>query len=133
VNWEGFNITPGPDYTTDAWCTAKTKLSFFMWGNHMHEWGKAETSELIRADNSVVPMAKDMGWSPEQTFNTPWVQWDPSAPMVVNAGDRFHLTCTYHNDTDAAIMFPREMCVGSGFVLEAMPQAICDASGTPPL
>lgn len=129
VNWAGFSIPPQTQgYASDAKCTATTKLSFFMWGNHLHEYGSAETSELLRSDGSVVPMASDSGWTSEQTFNTPWVKWDPAAPFVVNPGDQFHLHCVWNNGTDQAIGFPREMCVGSGFVLEAMPQAVCDAS-----
>ena len=129
VNWAGFSIparTQG--YASDARCTATTKLSFFMWGNHLHEYGDAEMSELIRGDGTTVPMAANSGWTSEQTFNTPWVKWDPAAPFVVNPGDVFHLHCVWNNGTDQAIGFPREMCVGSGFVLEAMPQAVCDAS-----
>jgi hypothetical protein len=94
----------------------------------MHEYGTSELSELIRADGSVVPLASDAAWSREMTYNTPWVRWDPSTPFVVNPGDQFHLHCAWNNTTDQPIGFPREMCVGSGFVLEAMPQAICDAS-----
>ena len=41
--------------------------------------------------------------------------------------DRFHLSCSWANMTDTAVAFPREMCVGSGFVLEGMPQSVCDA------
>jgi len=128
VNWAGFKIPPGPsDYTSEAYCTATQKLSFFMWGNHLHEYGKSIFSEVVRQDGTVVPMANDMGWSPEQTFNAPWVKWDPATPMIVNPGDRFHISCTWHNTTSAEIDFPREMCVSTGFVLEAMPQSICAA------
>jgi len=131
VNWDGFSIPPNSTYTSDAYCTSTDKLSFFMWGNHMHEYGSSELSELIHPDSTTEMMAMDMGWSSEQTFNTPWVKWDPSAPFIVNPGDVFHLQCTWTNTTDQAVIFPAEMCVGSGFVLEAMPQAVCGASAAP--
>jgi hypothetical protein len=126
VTWAGFKIPPGPsDYTSEASCTATRKLSFFMWTNHMHEYGRSMFSELVRQDSTVVSMSRDTSWSPEQAFNAPWVRWDPAAPLVVNPGDQFHVSCTWHNTTDAAIATPREMCIASGFTLEAMPQAIC--------
>lgn len=129
VNWVGFHIPAStPQYTSTASCTATTKLSFFMWGNHMHEYGDSEITQVTRADGTVVPLANDVGWTQEKTFNTPWVKWDPSAPLVINPGDKFNLSCTWRNDTDKPVIFPREMCVGSGFVLEAMPQSVCDAS-----
>ena len=100
VNWAGFTIPAGAQqYAGDAHCTATSTLSFFMWGDHMHEYGSAESSELIRSDGTVVPMASDSGWTSEQTFNTPWVKWDPSAPFVVNPGDQFHLHCVWNNTT----------------------------------
>jgi hypothetical protein len=128
VDWEGFKIpATNTNFVSDAKCTASQKLSFFMWGNHLHEYGVEIASEIIRSDGTVVPRAHDMGRSPEQTFNTPWVKWDPSTPMVVNPGDQFHVTCTWKNTTTAEIDFPREMCVATGFVLEAMPQSVCEA------
>ncbi len=131
VNWDGFSIPPNSTYTTDAYCQATQDLSFFMWGDHMHEYGTSETSELIRADGTHVPMAMDMGWTSEQTFNTPWVQWDPTTPFAVSSGDTFHLSCSWTNTTDQAVTFPTEMCVGSGFVLQAMPQSVCGATASP--
>ena len=128
VNWTDFMIpTGGMDYTSEATCTATQKLSFFMWGNHMHEYGVSETSTLIRQDGSQQMLAADPHWSKELTFHTNWVKWDPATPMVVNAGDKFHLSCTWRNTTPDVVGFPREMCVATGFVLEAMPQSICEA------
>jgi hypothetical protein len=129
VNWAGFNIPAQTSlYSSEARCTATQKLSFFMWGNHMHEYGVAELSELIRQDGTVVPLAMNDSWTRDKTFNTPWVTWDVASPLVVNAGDTFHLKCSWANMTDSAVGFPREMCVGSGFVLEGMPQSVCEAN-----
>ena len=128
VNWAGFSIPHGvANFTSDAWCTAPRTLSFFMWTNHMHEFGVSTFSEVARQDNSVVTMSRDTTWTPDQAFNAPWVRWDPASPMVVNQGDRFHVSCTWTNTTNADITAPREMCISSGFTLEAMPQAICMA------
>jgi hypothetical protein len=126
VNWTGFMIPhDSSSYTSEGWCTADRKLSFFMWANHMHEYGSSVFSEVIRQDSSVVPMARDTTWRPEQAFKASWALWDTSSPMVVNPGDRFHVSCTWHNMTSADVRFPREMCIAFGFTLEAMPQAVC--------
>lgn len=128
VNWARFKIPAQPsEYTSGGYCTATRKLSFFLWTNHMHQLGTSMISEVIRQDNTVVTMASDQSWSPEQAFNSPWVKWEPAAPMVVNPGDRFRVSCTWRNTTGLEVSVPREMCVASGFTLEAMPQSICQA------
>lgn len=126
LNWVKFLIPQGsPAVTSDGWCTATRDLSFIMWTNHMHEYGKSVFSEVERLDGTMVMMARDDTWRPEQAFASPWVRWDPAAPMVVKAGERFHISCTWTNLTGADVRFPREMCVSTGFTLEAMPQLIC--------
>ncbi|HTR55967.1 MAG TPA: hypothetical protein VMJ10_35065 [Kofleriaceae bacterium] len=132
VNFDQFDIPPNQDLTMDAYCQLGQDLSFFMWGDHMHQWGAGEFSEVIHADGTTTQMASDPIWSPELTYNTPWVHWSPSTPFVVKASDVFHLHCSWHNTTDTDILFPTEMCVGSGMVLEGMPQAVCEANPTPP-
>ncbi len=77
-------------------------------------------------------MENTANWSSELTFNTPWMTWDPSTPFVVQAGDVFHLNCTWKNTTSDPVLFPTEMCVATGFTLEAMPQAVCEAQPTMP-
>ncbi len=132
VNHDMFSIPAGQTYTSDGYCQAKSQLSFFMWGNHMHEWGAHAMSEVIRADGTRELLAKDDEWSKDKTFNPPWTRWDVSQPFVVNAGDTFHVQCTWNNTTSDALTFPTEMCVATGFTLEDMPQAICEASPTMP-
>jgi hypothetical protein len=129
VAWTGFTIPHSSSgVTSDGWCTANQKLSFIMWTNHMHEYGSSELSEVARLDGTMTTMSHDTTWAPEQAFNAPWVRWDVASPMVVNPGDRFHVSCTWNNPTSADIHFPREMCVASGFALEAGPQVSCIAN-----
>lgn len=128
VNNDGFSIPAGSTYTSDSYCKATTKLSFFMWGNHMHEWGAHAMSEIIRADGTKELMAKDDTWAPYKTFDPSWTRWDTSAPFVVNPGDTFHVQCSWNNTTGEALTFPVEMCVSTGFTLEDMPQSVCAAT-----
>ena len=114
-------------YTHEGYCTATQPLHFFMWGNHMHEYGSSVYSELIHQDGTKIRLAMDSSWTQEQTFNTPWVKWETSAPLAVVPGDKFHVSCTWNNNTSMPVTFPREMCTASGFVLESVAQTICDA------
>jgi hypothetical protein len=129
VNWARFMIPHNTaEVTSGGWCTAPRDLRFIMWTNHMHEYGKSVFSEVERLDGTTETMSLDESWTPEQAFAAPWVRWDPSAPMVVKAGERFHISCSWSNTTSVDVGFPREMCIASGFTLEAMPQLVCQAN-----
>jgi len=130
VNNDMFTIPAGADYSFDGYCKATRQLSFFMWGNHMHEWGSHAFSEIIRADGTKEMLAQDDMWTTDLTFNPKWTRWDVNTPFVVNPGDTFHVNCDWNNTTGDALTFPTEMCVSTGFTLEAMPQSICEASPT---
>ncbi len=130
ANNDGFTIPAGATYTSDGYCAVSSPLSFFMWGNHMHEWGAHAMSEVIRADGTKQLLATDEHWSRDKTFNPAWVRWDTSAPLVVNPGDTFHIQCTWDNTTADPLTFPNEMCVSTGFTLEAMPQLVCETTPT---
>jgi hypothetical protein len=132
VNWDQFDIPAGQNVVSDAYCTAPEQLSFFLWGDHMHQLGSGEYSEIIRHDGTKTMMASDPVWTPELTYSTPWVHWDPATPFVVNSGDTFHLHCEWSNTSGTDVKFPTEMCVGTGMVLEGMPQAVCEASAMLP-
>jgi hypothetical protein len=130
VNNDQFTIPPSVAFTSDGYCTANKQLSFFMWANHMHEWGVHARSELIRADGTKVLLAQDDTWSKDLTFNPAWVRWDIGTPLVVQPGDTFHVQCGWQNTTPDPMMFPVEMCVATGFTLEEMPQSVCEARPT---
>ena len=130
INNDMFTIPANSKYYFDGYCTAKTTLSFFMWANHMHEWGDHAFSEIIRADGRRQLLSKDEGWTRDLTFNPSWVRWDTNDPFVVNPGDIFHVQCSWNNTTSDPLTFPTEMCVSTGFTLEAMPQSVCEATPT---
>lgn len=130
VNNDMFTIPADSMAQSDGYCKANRQMSFFMWANHMHEWGMRARSEIIHADGTKTLLAQDDGWSKDLTFNPDWTRWDTSAPMVVQPGDTFHVTCVWNNTTSAPLMFPTEMCVATGFTLEETPQSICEAQPT---
>jgi hypothetical protein len=131
INYDRFAIPPGPRYASDGYCKATKQISLFMWANHMHEWGARVWSELIRVDGTKVLLAEDDAWSKDLTFNPSWVRWDIATPFVVQPGDTYHVQCTWQNTTPDALVFPVEMCVATGFTLEAMPQSVCEATPAP--
>lgn len=128
VNNDGFSIPAGAQLTSDGYCKATTKLSLFMWGNHMHEWGTQAMSEIIRVDGTRERLATDDDWSAHKTFSPTWSQWETSSPFVIHPGDTFHVQCSWHNTTAEALTFPVEMCVSTGFTLEEMPQSVCQTT-----
>jgi hypothetical protein len=131
VNWDQFTIPANSSTTSDAYCKATRDSSFFMWANHMHEWGSHTMSEIIHPDGTKALMAQDDTWSKDKTFDPAWVRWDTTTPFKVNAGDTFHVQCNWDNTTSSPIKFPVEMCVSTGFTLEEMPQSICEATNDP--
>lgn len=131
VNTDMFEIPAGAAYGYDGYCKATKKLSFFMWGNHMHEWGDHAFSEIIRADGTKVLLAQDDHWTTDLTFDPKWTRWSVDEPFIVNPGDTFHVQCNWKNTTGNALKFPDEMCVSTGFTLEAMPQSVCEGVPAP--
>ena len=131
INNDQFSIPPDAMYQSDGYCKATSKVSLFMWANHMHEWGMRARSEIIHPDGTTQLLAQDDGWTKDLTFNPDWTRWDTSQPFVVQPGDTYHVTCVWQNTTGAPLTFPNEMCVSTGFTLEAMPQSICEATPTP--
>ncbi len=49
----------------------------------------------------------------------------------VAAGERFATTCSWHNDTDAPLTFPTEMCATVGFAYPLTVPIVCDPGRSP--
>jgi hypothetical protein len=92
-------------------------LEFIMFTNHMHDYGARAITELTRADGSVELVHEDPSWTYEMQFNANYSRWDLAQPLRMNKGDVIRTRCEWENPTDAALAFPREMCVGVGFYL----------------
>ena len=46
--------------------------------------------------------------------------------MALHTGDTVHTHCEWTNATGSDLMFPDEMCVGTGFYFPGHGQIICD-------
>jgi hypothetical protein len=97
--------------------TMTNDMDFIMFTNHMHDYGARAITELTRADGSVMQVHEDPSWNYEMQFNANYSRWDVAQPLRMNKGDVVRTRCEWANPTDAALAFPREMCVGVGFYL----------------
>jgi hypothetical protein len=75
---------------------------------HMHEWGTHDTIEVIHGDTGATDMIYDDDWSKALRDDFPLANLDPF--MHLTPADRIRTTCTWRNDTDNDLLFPREMC-----------------------
>jgi hypothetical protein len=113
------NVTlPAAQQTTSVVdCVVRSDLSFLMMGNHMHEYGVKAFTQVIRAGGVTEDMHTDDTWSNDQSFNPVYSSFPLATPLVVHNGDTIRTSCTWNNSTPNAILFPREMCTASGFIL----------------
>ncbi len=114
----GFNLTPRTQTESSTNCVAKSEVKLVMMSNHMHEYGIAARTEVIRAGtNEVEVLRDDPTWAFEKQFNPDYTTWPVEEPFVLRAGDTLRTSCTWHNSTSESLTFPREMCIGAGFAL----------------
>jgi len=113
------NVTlPAAKQTTSVVdCVVNADLQFLMMGNHMHEYGVKASTQVIRRDGTIQDMHTDQTWTKDQSFNPIYSHYPLAAPLVVRAGDTLRTSCTWNNGTPNPILFPREMCTASGFML----------------
>ena len=126
INVGDFKVPPHAAIVRDGYCKWEQDASLIMFSNHLHKHGTSIFTEVKRADGSVTPLSSDLRWSLERTFNPRWDRWNVERPMVIKAGDEVHVHCEWQNDTDNALLFPDEMCVGLGFYLESGEQRVCN-------
>jgi hypothetical protein len=114
----GFTLAPEARSTSHVDCVAGSDINMLMMTNHMHDFGSSATSEVLHADGSTTEMMHDdPTWTYEMQFNANYSKWSVAEPFVVHAGDTIRTTCNWNNERAEPVTFPREMCVGVGFVL----------------
>jgi hypothetical protein len=114
----GFSVPVGQSATYDTSCVFQRDLAFFDVANHMHQYGRKVSSELIHADGTREPLVADDPWPAEQMFNFRFASWPLARPKEIHAGDTLHTQCTWNNTAGKTLRFPDEMCVMFGFFLE---------------
>jgi len=119
-----------PSYSLDTYANVTEDMTLLVWFNHMHASGLSALTEVKHADGTIQPLAIDAQWRAEEAFNPTFTHFDPtsSSPMQLKAGDQIHINCTWQTNTSAPVLFPEEMCVGSGFYIQSSKQVILDAA-----
>jgi hypothetical protein len=113
-----FDLAPKERTDSSVECVAQKDTQIIMASNHMHEYGVAASSEVVRAGSTVAEsLHDDPTWTYDMQFNIVYSRWPAATPYVVHAGDTIRTNCSWQNTTANALTFPREMCVGIAFVL----------------
>jgi hypothetical protein len=112
-----FNVAAHGDGIAMAECTLPRAFKFILFTNHMHGQGSYAKTELVHADGRVDLVHEDADWVPEMQFKAVYSKWTVEQPLIVDKGDMLRTQCNWQNQTDSALMFPAEMCFGTGFFL----------------
>jgi len=112
-----FKILPQSGATADATCVLQRDVQLVDFTNHMHDFGSKVHTEEIHANGDTVDLQRNEKWLYEWQFNPVREKWSVKEPHVLKAGDTLHTQCTWNNTSAEELTFPREMCVGAGFML----------------
>jgi hypothetical protein len=117
VNFD-VSLAPNAPTSSSVQCVAQSDMRLLMANNHMHDYGSSTTTEVVRADTGASDMLHaDPTWTSDMQFNPVFSTWTIDDPFVVHSGDTIKTTCNWTNRSTETVTFPREMCVGVGFVL----------------
>lgn len=133
-----FHLPAGQQSTVSVRCTAPWDMNVLRISPHMHEHGARFQTHVDRGaidgdpvgDATEPELVVDVpAWEPFMRDIAPAVQWGREDALALHAGDQFVTDCTFTNDTDGELTFPREMCAISGYffpALEGQSSWICD-------
>ena len=112
VNDGSFSVPPrGGNYHTTT-CRTERDLSVLIMLGHMHEYGKHYRLDKIDEGGNLIETMYDTDWKPYYVSHPPVQRWEASAPLAIPKGTRLRQTCSWQNDSNEALHFPREMCTG---------------------
>lgn len=120
----GFEIPPGQVGTAEIDCAWEDDIDVLAMAGHMHQWGSAYSVDLETPDGGSERIYNIDDWDPSFRDAPPIYSY-AEGEMSLRAGDVFHTTCTFENDTDEALVFPKEMCTLSGIVYPADEPVLC--------
>jgi hypothetical protein len=98
-------------------CTFDTDHKLIMSIGHEHEWGVHVRADLTRADGTA-QVIFDRPFAPSDVFDPPINGYGVDQPLLLAKGDKLKMSCEWQNTTNAALTFPREMCVFFGYSME---------------
>jgi hypothetical protein len=117
--------TDAQESFTCAWPNDPVNLLFL--GPHMHEWGKAFSTDLTLAGPAATTtnLIDEPVWDAVYRDAPPIRQYS-EGEMTLQTGDQVTTRCTWFNDTGADIVFPHEMCVTFGLAYPMKLPYVCN-------
>lgn len=130
-NGDTFTIPAMSPATYDVTCPVGGDVNFAMFADHMHYDGTSAYTELIHPDGTKQMLASDPSWTADSQFKPNFTYYSLANPLVVHAGDQIHTHCEWNNPTSSPLIFPTEMCVGTGFYFPGNGMMVCDDGAWP--
>lgn len=97
-------------HTTE--CTVPKDVDVLLLVGHMHEWGKSFKLEQVDDKGKTISTIYETPeWDPLYTSHPPINRYDPQKPLKLTKGMRLRQTCSWDNNEEHEMTFPREMCV----------------------
>jgi hypothetical protein len=119
-------LPPGEATTHTFSCTWPQDVHLLYVFGHMHEHGTAFSLDHI-SSGGTERLYDVPEWDPLYRDTPPLLTWDlPGYPVAT--GDTFVTSCSWFNDTDAALDYPHEMCAAAGIAYPTRIPLYCNPS-----
>jgi hypothetical protein len=113
----GWEIPPRAEYSYSTECTFGEDVPYVMALGHMHEWGSNVSVEVETPEGEVSTLFDD-AWTEEMATGADGGHvYSLEDPVMIRKDETVRLTCDWHNETEEAIGFPREMCIFFGYTI----------------
>ncbi len=122
-----FALPPKQETTRTLRCEIPFEMHLANLLPHMHEWGTHFRAHVERGDQRIDLF--DVDWDAAFRDDFPWKS--DADELVFQQGDILQTECTWYNDEDQVILFPKEMCA-TFFMFYPSPNGAlmaCDESG----
>ncbi|MCB9765493.1 MAG: hypothetical protein H6739_37310 [Alphaproteobacteria bacterium] len=118
------DLQPGQSKRIRVSCPFENDYTMVNLLGHLHEWGTSYSIDYERLDGSIENIYSVPEWDIAFRDAPPILNFEPGE-FQVKAGEYFHSTCAWYNDTDEVIDFPIEMCATIGMVYPTTVTDIC--------
>jgi hypothetical protein len=118
----GFDIPAGEVGEASTECVFEADAQLLSMIGHQHQWGTHVRADHMSDAEEVI---FDHDYTPDMISQPITTDFPLDAPLTFAAGDAVRMTCTWHNTSDAALTFPREMCVLFGWQIGADKDTRC--------
>jgi len=90
---------------------------------HMHELGTSLRIDVDQGEGAE-RLYEIEEWDVDFRDVPPITHWEPTAPLILEAGDRLDLGCSFTNTTGRVVHFPEEMCTAVALYYPASPDGL---------